>query len=184
MAKALSGQIARRISGQSKCLCNGGSKQRIAERVQHQRQRAFRNMVLVMADGQLRDEASDGIEDWVEGVAVSAKDHPGGECSCSLLSKRIETLVDNDSSIGLACTRAFDGISDAPVDRIGDGFGKRPLEPGSRPEVVEQIGVGAANFGGHRLQGYGLRTLLEQQPTCGSERGRPAFFWAKACSSY
>jgi hypothetical protein len=40
------------------------------------------------------------------------------------------------------------------------------------------------DLGGDRLQGYRLRSLLDQQPARGGERGGPAFFRAEAGSSY
>ena len=141
-------------------------------------------MMLVMPNGQLSDEASDRIENGIEGIAVSAQNHPGGKCSGSFFSEGIETLVDNDPGVGFASARAFDGIGDASVDRVGDGFCKRALEPGRRSEMVQQIGVGASDFGGHCFQGYSLGALFEQQSPGSRKRGRPAFFRAKACSSY
>jgi hypothetical protein len=50
--------------------------------------------------------------------------------------------------------------------------------------MVEQIGVGAPDLCGDGFQGYGLRSLLEQQPACSGERSGAAFFGAKAGSFY
>ena len=49
--------------------------------------------------------------------------------------------------------------------------------------MVEQIGVGPADFGGDRLQGYRLRTIGNQQPARRIDRGRSAFFRAQSFAS-
>ena len=184
MAKSLSGEIAGRIPWQAERFGDRRPKKRIAKRVQHQRQRALGDVMLVVPDRELRDEASDRIEDRIERVPVPGEDHPCGQRSGALLAERVETLVDNDARVGLSGARTFNRIGDAAVDRVGDGFRKRALETSSRPEMVEKIGVSPANFAGDSLQGYGLWTLLEKQLARSSKCGRTAFFRAEACSSY
>jgi hypothetical protein len=118
--------------------------------------------MLLVADGQLGDEAADRIEDRVEGVAVTGEDHPGGERAGAFTPENIEGLVDDITRIGLAGASALDRLGDAGGDRIGDRAGKLALEPGGGAEMVEQIGVGAADLSGYGLQGDRLRALREQ----------------------
>ena len=61
-------------------------------------------------------------------------------------------------------------------DRIGDRPGKLALQPGGRAEMMEQIGVGAADLRRDRLQRHRLRPLVEQQLARGVECGGAAFF--------
>ena len=67
---------------------------------------------------------------------------------------------------------------------MGNRPGELGLQPGSRAEMVEQIGVGAADLRRNRLQGDGLRALAEQELTSGLDRGGPARFGAKAFTCY
>ena len=46
--------------------------------------------------------------------------------------------------------------------------------------MVEQIGVGLADLGGHRLQRHRLRPVLDQQPARRLERGGAAFLGGEA----
>ena len=162
VAKALGCELPRGVAGKVERKRDFGTEERIAERVQHQGQSAFGDVTLVMADAELGDEPVDRIEDRVQRVTVAAEDHPGGERSRALPPKCVETLVDNHSSIRLPRTGVLDSVGDALRDRIGDRSRKIALEAGRRAEVVEQIGMGPADLGRDRLQGYRLRALLDQ----------------------
>ena len=50
--------------------------------------------------------------------------------------------------------------------------------------MVEQIGVGLADLGRHRLQRHRLRALLDQQRARRLERGGAALFGGQAFASY
>src|SRR3954454_390229 len=65
VTEALSGKLARRIARQAERLGNRRAEQGIPERAQHQRQGAFGNMMVLMADGQLRHQAANRIENRV-----------------------------------------------------------------------------------------------------------------------
>lgn len=119
VAKSLGGEFARGIIGQAERLSDRRSKERIAKRVQDQRQGALGDVMLFMADGQFGDERPDRIEDRVERVAIATQDHPRGECSRALLAEGIETLVDDDPCVGFSGPCALDGVRNA----LGDLFG-------------------------------------------------------------
>jgi len=101
-----------------------------------------------------------------------------------VLSERVEALVDDDSGVGFTQAGPLDRLGDARRHRVRDRLGKRALKPGGRAEVVEQIGVGAANLCRDRLERHPLRPLLEQQLARRGKRGRATLFRAEACSSY
>ena len=50
--------------------------------------------------------------------------------------------------------------------------------------MMEQIGVSAANFGGYRLERYGLGAVGEQQAPSRLEGDRPALLRVKAFAAY
>jgi hypothetical protein len=129
-------------------------------------------------------EAADRLEDRPERVAVARQDHPRRERSGAALAERVEGHVDDLARVALAVPRTFDRLGDPAGDAAGDRARKLGLEPGGRAEMMEQVGVGAADLGSDRLQRNGLRSLLEQQPRSGVERGGPALFRAEAPPSY
>ncbi|SRR5258708_2954164 len=141
-------------------------------------------MMLFMADGKFGYERSDRIENGVQRVAVAGEYHPRRERACTFLAKGIETLVDNDSGVSLTCTGALHSLGDTLGNRIGDRLCKLALKAGSRSKMVKEIGVRPAYFGRYGLQSHGLRAALEQQLSRRREGCGPAFFWAKAGSSY
>src|SRR3546814_1742397 len=59
-------------------------------------------------------------------------------------------------------------------------MGERRLQPRRRPEMVEEVGVRLADLRAHRLQGYRLRTGLDQQPPRRLQRGGAALLGGKA----
>jgi len=93
-------------------------------------------------------------------------------------------LVDDHARVGLACAGALDRLGNAVVDRIGDRPCKLALKPGRGSEVVQKIGMGAANLCGDSLERDGLRPLVEQQLTRRGEGGGAAFFGGQARTSY
>lgn len=103
-------------------------------------------MLFVVTDCELRDEAADRIENWVQSVPVSRQDHPCCQRSCTFLAEGVETLVDDHPGIRLPGTRSLHGLGDAAVHRVRNRFDERPLETGSRPEMVKQVGMGSADF--------------------------------------
>ena len=60
----------------------------------------------------------------------------------------------------------------------------RRLHAGGRTEVVEQIGVGPADFGGDGFQRDRLWALLDQQAASRLKRGGPAFPGVEAFATY
>ena len=184
MAEPLGGKLARRISRQIECFGDRGSKQRVAERVQHQGQGAFGDVMCFVADRQLSHQRSDRIEDGVQGIAVAGDDHPGGEGAGALLAERIETLVDDHSRVRLAGPRALDRVGDIRRDRIRDRPRKLALKACSRAEMVEQIGMGSADLGRNGLERNRLWPLIDQQFARRRERGGAAFFRGQARPSY
>src|SRR5438270_8914351 len=68
MAKALRGELARRVARQAERLGDRRTEERIAERVQHQRQGAFRDVVRLIPHRELRDQATDRLEARARGI--------------------------------------------------------------------------------------------------------------------
>ena len=140
--------------------------------------------MLLVAHAQLGDESADRIEDRVERVAVAGQDHPRGQGARAFPVERVEGAVDDLAHVPFAGARAFDRLGDAAGDAIGDRSGELRLKPGGGSEMVEQVGVRAADLGSDRLQGHRLRTLLEQQLPRGLQRGGAAFLRVQAFTAY
>ena len=98
-----------------------------------------------------------------ERVAVAGEDHPRGERAGALAPEGVEGLVDDVARIGLAGTSLFDGVGDARGDRVGDRAGELGLEARRRAEMVEQVGMGAADLARDSLQRDRLRAVGQQQ---------------------
>ena len=184
VAKALGGELARGIAGKTERKRDFRAEERIAERIQHEREGAFGDVALVMADRKLRDEAVDRIEDRVQRVAIAAEDHPGGQRSGTLAAERIEALIDNHPRVSFTGACAFDRFGDALCNGVGDRPRELALEPGGGAEMMKQIGVSPADLRSDRLQGHGLRPPLNQQLARGGERQGTALFGAEAGTSY
>lgn len=176
MTKALCRKFARRVARQAERFRDWRSQQRVPERTEHERQRALCDLVSLVTDGELGNEAPDRVEDRVERVPVAGEDHPRCKRAGALLAESIEALIDDDARVGLAGPRSLDGIGDAAVHGICDGLRELALQPGRRAEMMEQIRMRAADLRCDRLERYRLRTLFDQQLARGSERDRAAFF--------
>jgi hypothetical protein len=164
VSEALRRKVARRITRQVEGVGDRGPEERIAERVEHQRERALCDVMFLMPDRELGNERTDRIEDRVQRIAIASDDHPGRERSRAFLTERIETLIDDHPGVSLAGAGPLDGIGDAGSDRIRDRPRELPLQAGRRSEMVEKVGVGPTDLGCDRLQRDGLRSLLEQKP--------------------
>ena len=184
VAQSLCRKFAGGIAGESEGLDYGQAEERISECIEDQRERTLSDVMRVVAKGELGDEGPNRIEDRVQCVAIAAEDHPGGKCAGSLLSEGVETLVNDDPRIRFAGARPIDGLGDTAVDRVCDGFCKFALEASCGAEMVEQVGMSAADFSRHRLEGHSLRAALDQQSSRRGERGGAAFFGGEARSSY
>lgn len=184
VAEARGGELARGIARKAERKRDLRAEKRIAEGVEHQRQGALGYLSFVVTDGELRDQAVDRVEDRVEGVAVARKDHPCGKRSGALAPESVEALVDDHPRVGFAGAGALDRFGDAAVDGVRNRLGKRSLEPGGGAEMMEEVGVSAADLGGDGFERHRLRALIDQQLARGAQRGGPAFFRAEARSSY
>ena len=182
--QSLCSEFARSIAGKSQGLDYGQAKERIPERVEDQGERALRDVMRIMAKGQLGDERPDRIEDRVQGIAIAAENHPCGKRPGSFLPEGVETLVNDDPRIRFTGAGAIDGLGDTAVDRVGDGLCKFALEARRRAEMVKQVGVGAMDLRGHGLEGDRLWSLVEQQLARRRERGGAAFLGRQASSPY
>jgi hypothetical protein len=184
VAETLCSKVAGGIARQAERLGYRWSKKRIAEGIQNQGQRAFRHMMGLMANGELRDEAADGTENGVERITVAGQDHPCGERARAFLAECIETLIDDHPRVGLSGASPFDGIGNASVDRIGDRFCKLALKPGGGAKVVEQVRMSPSDLAGDRLQRHRLRALLDEKLARRTEGCGATFFRGEAGSSY
>ena len=130
MPQALRRELPGSISGQSERFGNRRPKERISERVEHQRKRAFRHMMILVPDGQLRDEVADRIEDGVQGIPISREDHPGSQGAGSFTAERVEALVDDDARVRFTRPGTLDRFPDARSDGVRDGLRQLALQPG------------------------------------------------------
>ena len=184
LAEAFGGELAGRVARQTKSIGDGLTEEGIAQCTQHDAKGASSHLVILVADAELGDEGLQGFEDRVQRIAIAGEDHPGGERTGAFAPEGVEGLVDDIARVGLASSGPLDGSGDARGDRVRDGPGKRALQPRRRAEMVEQVGVSAADLGSHGLQGDRLRPTFEQKPARRIDRGGTAFFRAKAGSSY
>jgi len=122
MTQSLRREFPGGVPRQIERLRNRRTQERIAQRIEHKRERALGDVMLFMADRQLGHEAADGIEDWVQRISVPGQDHPGGESAGAFLAKGVEALIDDHASVGLARAGAFHGVRNAAVHRVGDRF--------------------------------------------------------------
>ena len=144
MPQALRGEFASGIPRQAKCFGDRRPKQQIAERIQDQRERAFGDVMILMAHRQLRDETADRIQEINQSIAVG-EDHPRCESSGPLTAKCVETLVDDHSRVGFSGAGALNRFGDARGYRTGDRLGQLALKAGSGAEVMEEVGVRSPN---------------------------------------
>ena len=183
-AKALTRHLARGIVGKSERVGDRLAEQRIAKRQQDKPQGCVRHVMILMAHGELVDEAVNRFEDPAESIAVPRQDHPCGECPGTALAERVERHIDNIARIGLTHASALDGGRNLLVDPVGHGSGELGLKLRSRTEMMEQVGVGSTDLRGDGLERNRLRSAFEQDPARGIKRGGPAFLRAQAFSSY
>ena len=116
-------------------------------------------MMLVVANGELGDESR--IESRIGFKAsrlpvmiIQAASAPAP--SLPKASKHWSTIT---ARVGLAGAGALDRFGNAGRDRIRDRPGKLALKTGGRTEMMEQIGVGAADLRRDGFQRDGLRAL-------------------------
>ena len=162
MPQALRGEFASGIPRQAQCFGDRRPKQRIAERIQDQRERAFGDVMILMANRQLRDETADRIQDRIQSIAVAGEDHPRCESSGPLTAKCVETLVDDHSRVGFSGAGALNRFGDARGYRIGDRLGQLALKAGSGAEVMEEVGVRSPNPRRDSLERDGRGALSEK----------------------
>lgn len=141
-------------------------------------------MMRIVTRGKLRDEATNGIEDWIQCIAVAGQNHPGGEGAGPFLAKGVEAPVDDHACIGFTRASPLDREGDARIDVVGNRLRELALQSGGGAEMVQQVCVCSADFGGDGFQRDRLRSLLEQQFARGGKRDGAAFFRAEAGSSY
>src|SRR3954471_2928619 len=102
------GDLPRLFARQSESVRHRLAEQRIAQRRKHQPEGDLVDRAILMALAELVDEAVDGVEDRVEGVAIAGKDHPGGERSGALAVEGVEGAVDDLARVGLALALALE----------------------------------------------------------------------------
>ena len=113
-----------------------------------------------------------------ERVALAGEGDPADQLARALIGEGVEHRVDHVALGGEALAAAGDRGGDRGRDGVRDILGQRAVEPGDRAEMMEQIGVGAADLGRDRLQGDRGGALLEQQRARGGDRGGAAFLLA------
>jgi hypothetical protein len=184
VTETLRGKIASRVTRKIQGFGDRRSEQGIAQGIQHDRKGAFGDVMLVVADRELRDQVPNGIEDRVQGVAIAGKDHPGGKRSGAFFPECVKALVNDHAGVGLTSARSFDSLGDAAVDGIRDRPRQLALKAGCGSEMMEKIGVRAADLRRDSLERHGLRATIDQQLARRGQGGGAAFFGGQAGSSY
>ena len=184
LPEPLRGELAGGIAGKAERIGDRGAEKGVAQCTQHDAERASGDLVILVADAELRDQGLQGFQDWIERVAIAGEDHPGGERSRAFAAERVEGLVDDIASVGLAFTGTLDGRCDFGSYRVRNGPGKSTLQPRGRTEMVEQVGMGAADLRGHGFQSYRLGPALQQKSPRGLDGGGTALLRAKSRTFY
>jgi hypothetical protein len=94
--------------------------------------------------------------------------------------KGVEHRIDHVALARLAAAALADRLADRGGDGHGNVLGQCAMEAGDRPEMVEQIGVGAPDTRRDRLQRHRRYPLVTQQPARRRDRCRPAFVGRQA----
>lgn len=127
-AQPVSGEPARSVVGQAKRVRERRAKKCVSKSIEHESEGRFRNLVILVADAELSDEATNGIENGIQGITVTGEDHPCGKGTRTLAAKGIKRLVDNRPGICLAGSRSFDRFGNARGDRVRDRPGELALQ--------------------------------------------------------
>ena len=141
-------------------------------------------MALVAAHAELGDQSANGLEDRIEGFSVAREDHPGSKRARALSIEGVERAVDKLAGVGLAAPGALDGLGNMSSHALGNVLSKCSLKPGRRAEMMDEVGVGAADSSRYSLQGNGLRPFFQKQPASSTHGGGSAFLRAKAFRPY
>ena len=184
MAQALRGKFPCSVARKTERFGDGRAKQGIAKRVEHQRQRALGDMMVLMADGQLRDEAANGIEDRVQRIAVAGENHPGGKGAGAFAAERVEALVDDYAGVRFSGSGSLHRLADARRHGVGDRLRQLALKAGRRAKMMEKVGVGAAYACCDGLERNCRWPVSQEQLARGFKRGGTAFLRAQAPASY
>lgn len=181
--KALGRELARGVPGQPECFGDGLAEQRISEGVENERERALGDMMIFVADGQLRDEAANRAEDRIERIAVSGQDHPCGQGPSALTIEDVEGPIDEIARIRLAGACALDRFRDAGGHRIDDRSRQFSLQASGGAEMVQQVRVRAPDLCRHGLESHRLWPVRKQQSARGFDRGGATLFGAQSFSA-
>jgi len=183
-AQSLGCDFASGLAGKSECIGDRFAKKRITKCQQDEPQGRVGNVMVLVADAELRNEVADRFQDSAERVAIPRQDHPGGEGAGSALAECVEGHVGDIPGVGLAGASFFDCRCDLAVHAVGHEACKLRLKPGCRTEMVEQVGVRLVDLGSDCLERDSLRSTFDQDSACRLERGGTAFFRAEAFASY
>ncbi len=101
--------------------------------------------VLALLRMELVDQPVDRLDDRVERVLVAREHHPAGERPATLAVERVERQVDHLARAADPGVRGARGVADRFADRGREIGGERVLQVGGRAEVVQQVGMRAAD---------------------------------------
>lgn len=149
--QAIRGERSRAVRRKSKRVGDGLPQKRVANRIEDEAKRRFRDMVVFVADGQLRNQVADGDQDRIESIAVAGKNHPGRERPRALAPEGVIDSIDDRSRVASTVAGAIHLFGDRTHDRFRDGVGQCALKARSGPEMMEQIGVSSTDLGRNRL---------------------------------
>ena len=113
-------------------------------------------------------------------LALAGEDDPADQLAGALLGEGVEHRVDDSRSVASPRRRRPIADGDRGADIVRDLLGQRAVEPGDRAEMMEQVGVGAADALGDGLQGDRGGAFADQQVARGLDRGGFALFWRQA----
>ena len=128
---------------------------------------------------EILNQIVDRGEDRIQRIFIAAEDHPAGQRARAVLAERIEGEIHDFGGI-LRLARANHRFLDRGDDAGGHVFDQRLLQPLGGSEMMQEIGVGAADPRAHGLQRHRLRADLDQQLAGRLHRGGARFFGAEA----
>ena len=128
------------------------------------------------------DQIVDRLDQRIERILVAVEQHPGRQRRAAALIEGIEGKIDHLPRGAFTRAGRLHRIGDHIADLLGVIDRQFLLQPRSRAEMVQQVGMGAPDSRGNGLECHRLWPQLDQQRARRLERGKAAFFLGQALS--
>ena len=180
----LRGDVARGGAGQAAGAGDFGADQAVADREQDEAQGRLVERAFVAGRADVANDVGDGVGDRFQRFVLAGQHDPGHQFAHALLVEGVEHALDDVAQPGLAAPHPADRLGDRGRHLVRDLVGERAVKPGDAAEMVEQIGVGAADPRGDRFQGDRCDAVLAQQFARRVDRQRAAFLRRQALADW